>query len=194
MQVFQKILSLPLGYFSAERKGDLLSRVTADVQEIEWSILNVLEAVFREPLIILGSLAFMLYISPPLTLFVFLLILFTAFVIGGIGKTLRRPSSEVQRLLGSLVSIVEEALGGLRVIKGFNAEPYQEGKFSRINNDYRWALTRLLWRKDLASPLSEFLGIAVVAVLLWFGSRQVFARNIGCGHFYFFYHGLLLCY
>ena len=182
-QVFQKILSLPLGYFSDEKKGDLLSRVTADVQEIEWSILNVLEAVFREPLIILGSLTFMLYISPPLTLFVFILILFTAFVIGGIGKTLRRPSSEVQRLLGALVSIVEEALGGLRVIKGFNAEGYQNGKFSQINNKYRWALTRLLWRKDLASPLSEFLGIAVVAVLLWFGSRQVFAGTLDAATF-----------
>ena len=174
-QLFEKILTLPLSYFSDERKGDLMSRITADVQEVEWSILNVLEAVFREPLVIAGSLAFMLYVSPELTGFVFLLLIFTAVVIGGIGRTLRKSSTLVQEKLGTLVSIVEETLGGLRIIKGFNAEGYQRNKFSRENNEYRSILTRLLWRRDLASPMSEFLGIGVVAVLLWFGSRQVFS-------------------
>ncbi len=182
-QLFDKLLALPLAYFSEERKGDLLSRITADVQEVEWSILNVLEAVFREPLIILGALGIMLYISPQLTLFVFALMLFTGLVIGGIGRRLKRSSLDVQERLGALVSIIEEALGGLRIIKGFNAEAYQRRKFSQENEAYRRSLTRLLWRRDLSSPLSEFLGIAVVAVLLWFGSRLVFSGQMGAETF-----------
>lgn len=182
-QLFDKLLALPLAYFSEERKGDLLSRITADVQEVEWSILNVLEAVFREPLIIIGALGIMLYISPQLTLFVFALMLFTGVVIGGIGRRLKRSSLDVQERLGALVSIIEEALGGLRIIKGFNAEPYQRRKFSQENEAYRRSLTRLLWRRDLSSPLSEFLGIAVVAVLLWFGSRLVFSGQMGAETF-----------
>lgn len=176
-QLFDKILALPLAYFSEERKGDLMSRSTSDVQEIEWSILNVLEAVFREPLIMIGALAIMFMISVPLSLFVFILIIFTGVVIGGIGKTLRKPSGLAQSKLGELVSIIEEALSGLRIIKGFNAEAYQREKFATENNQYRWTLTKLLWRRDLASPLSEFLGITTVAVLLWYGSKQVFSET-----------------
>ncbi|MCO6475898.1 MAG: ATP-binding cassette domain-containing protein [Phaeodactylibacter sp.] len=182
-QLFEKVLILPLSYFSEERKGDLMSRITADVQEVEWSILNVLEAVFREPLIIVGALGFMVYVSPSLTAFVFLLMIFTGVVIGGIGRSLKRSSSAVQERLGTLVSIVEEALGGLRIIKGFNAEAYQRDKFAQENNAYRRALTRLLWRRDLSSPLSEFLGIATVAVLLWYGSRQVFGGQLAAETF-----------
>ena len=177
-QLFEKILVLPLSYFSEERKGDLMSRLTSDVQEVEWSILNVLEAVFREPLIIAGALGFMVYVSPGLTGFVFLLMIFTGVVIGGIGRSLKKKSSAVQDRMGNLVAIVEEALGGLRIIKGFNAEHYQRDKFARENNGYRYALTRLLWRRDLSSPLSEFLGIATVSVLLWYGSRQVFSGTM----------------
>jgi subfamily B ATP-binding cassette protein MsbA len=177
-QLFDKVLDLPLAYFSEERKGDLMSRITADVQEVEWSILNVLESIFREPLIIIGALAFMLYVSPSLTVFVFGLMVFTAVVIGGVGRTLKRSSSLVQQKLGDIVSIVEEALSGLRIIKGFNAEGYQQQKFARENNSYRRMLTRLLWRRDLSSPLSEFLGIATVAVLLWYGSQQVFSGQL----------------
>ena len=184
--VFSKLLFLPLGYFSEERKGDIMSRVTTDVQEIEASILNVLEAFFREPLIIIGALIFMIYVSPSLTVFVFILILFTAFVIGGIGRTLKKTSSLVQEKLGVLVSIIEEALSGLRIIKGFTAEKYQEQKFDAENNEYRRILTRLLWRRDLSSPLSEFLGISVVAVLLWYGSRQVFSGVLDASTFIVF--------
>ncbi len=182
-QLFSKIMILPLGYFSEERKGDLMSRITADVQEIEWSILNALESLFREPIIIVLSLIFMLYVSPTLTGFVFVLMLFSAVIIGGIGRTLRKSSSKVQERLGSIVSIVEEAISGLRIIKGFNAEKYQENKFNRENNDYRRMQTRMLWRRDLASPLSEFLGIAVVSVLLWFGARMVFKGSIEASTF-----------
>ncbi|MCI5082892.1 MAG: ABC transporter ATP-binding protein/permease [Saprospiraceae bacterium] len=182
-QLFDKILILPLPYFSEERKGDLLSRITADVQEVESSILNVLEAIFREPLIIIGALGFMLYVSPSLTGFVFLLIIFTAVVIGGIGRSLKKSSGLVQEKLGLLVSLIEEALSGLRIIKGFNAEHYQRSKFEQENNAYRSILTRLLWRRDLSSPLSEFLGICVVAVLLWYGSRQVFSGELQAATF-----------
>jgi len=182
-QLFDQILVLPLSYFSEEKKGDLMSRMTSDVHEVQWSILNVLEAVFREPLIIAGALGLMIVISPSLTLFVFILIIFTAIVIGGIGKSLRKPSGDVQNRLGTLLSIIEEGLSGLRIIKGYNAERYQQDKFGVENDAYRRSLTHLLWRKDLASPLSEFLGILTVAVLLWFGSRQVFAESLEPGTF-----------
>lgn len=177
-QLFDKLMALPLSYFSEERKGDLLSRITADVQEVEWSILNVLEAIFREPIIIVLCLGTMIYISPTLTIFVFVLLVFTTVIIGGIGKTLKRQSSVVQQQLGQLVTIIEEALSGLRIIKGFNAEGYQQNKFAEVNNAYRWNLTRVLWRRDLSSPLSEFLGVTIVAILLWFASKQVFAGTL----------------
>lgn len=182
-QLFEKMLVLPLAYFSEERKGDLLSRTTADVQEVEFSMLNVIETMFREPLILLGALGFMLFISPTLTLFVLVLIAFIGLVIGGIGRTLKRSSSRVQEQLGTLVSRIEEALGGLRIIKGFNAESYQAARFAEDNNAYRRLLTRLLWRRDLASPLSEFLGIATVAVLLWYGSTLVFGGKLEAAAF-----------
>lgn len=185
-QLFEKLLSLPLAYFSSERKGDMIARMTVDVQEVEVSILNALEAVFREPLIVLGALGIMLYVSPSLTVFVFILIFFTAFVIGGVGRSLKRKSGHVQQRLADLISIVEEALGGLRIIKGFNAERYQHQKFAQQNDAYKNTLTRLLWRRDLASPLSEFLGIAVVSVLLWYGSRQVFAGALSAEVFIVF--------
>ena len=185
-QLFHKMMALPLSYFSEEKKGDLMSRITTDVMEIEWSILNVLEAFFREPLIMFGCLGLMVYLSPALTMFVFILIIFTAIIIGGIGKTLKKKSSTVQEKLGNLVSIVEEGLSGLRIIKGFNAEKYQEGKFQKENNDYKKTLTHLLWRRDLSSPLTEFLGIAVVSILLWYGSRQVFSGALGAESFFAF--------
>jgi ABC-type multidrug transport system fused ATPase/permease subunit len=185
-QLFNKVLVLPLSFFSEERKGDLLSRVTADVQEIEWSILNVLESIFREPIVITLSLVFMLYVSPTLTGAVFVLIVITALIIGGIGRTLKRSSIQVQQRLGNIVSVLEEAISGLRIIKGFNAENYQLDKFGQENNTHRRLQTRLLWRKDLASPLSEFLGIAVVSVLLWYGSKLVFSDQLKASTFFSF--------
>lgn len=177
--LFRKLVSLPIGFFTEERKGDMLTRMSSDISEVEYSIMSMLESFFREPIIILGSILFMFYVSPSLTLFVFALILFTAFIIGGISRALKKKSLQAQNLLGSLMSIVEESLGGLRIIKAFNAENFQEERFDRENNQYRRLMNRILWRRDLASPLSEFLGIVVVAVLMWFGSRQVFNQSIG---------------
>ena len=182
-KVVEKILELPLSYFSEERKGDLMSRAQADVQEVEWSIVNVVESVAREPLVILGSLAFMIFVSPQLLVFVFALMLFSGLIIGGIGRSLRRQSGAVQTRLGLIGSLIEETLGGLRIIKGFNAEKWQEERFKRENKGYARMLTRLYRRKDLASPLSEFLGIAAVSVLLWFGARQVFAGELSAATF-----------
>jgi subfamily B ATP-binding cassette protein MsbA len=167
-----------LGYFSEQRKGDLLSRITSDAQEVEWSILNVIETIVREPIVMLGSLAFMLYVSPSLTMFVFILILFVAFIIGSISRTLRKNSNLAQERLGSVIAIVEEGLSGLRIIQGFNAQGYQEARFAKENNQYRDLVTRILRRKDLASPLSEFLGVSTVAVLLWYGSKLVFTGEL----------------
>ena len=182
-ELYRHLLGLRLGYFTEERKGNLLSRITSDVQEVEASILNVLEAIFREPFIIIGSLTFMIVVSPSLTLFVFGLMVFTGVVIGGIGKRLKRSSGEVQEKLGDIVSRTEESLGGLRIIKSFGAERYQAERFAELNDTYRYRLTRLLWRRDLSSPLTEFLGIATVAVLLLYGSRQVFAGTMEAGTF-----------
>ncbi|MDX1667651.1 MAG: ABC transporter transmembrane domain-containing protein, partial [Saprospiraceae bacterium] len=182
-QLYQKILALPLGFFSEEKKGDLIARMSSDVHEIEWSILNVLEAAFKEPLIILGSLFFMLYVSPSLTAFVFVLLLFTAFIIGGISRTLKRQSFAAQEEMGGLLSQVEETLSGIRIVKAFNAEKYLRAKYEGINEKYRDLQTRILRRRDLSSPLSEFLGISVVAVLLWYGSSLVFENRLDAGTF-----------
>jgi subfamily B ATP-binding cassette protein MsbA len=181
--LFNKILRLPLSYFSEEKKGDLMSRITADVQEIEWSILNVLEAVFREPILIIGSLSYMLYISPQFTLFAFGMILLVALVVGTISKTLRKQSGEAQKRLGGVTSIIEESLGGLRVIKGFNAESYQQNKFNTENGAFKKTLISILRRKDLSSPLSEWLGVSIVSMLIVYGSGLVFKGEMQASSF-----------
>lgn len=182
-QLVEKMLRLPLSYFTESRKGDLMSRIQADVQEVEWSIVGVVESIAREPIVIIGSLAFMIYVSPGLLVFVFGLMLFSGLIIGGLGRSLKRQSGEVQSRLGLIGSLVEETLGGLRIIKGFNAEGWQAGRFSRENDQYARTLTGLFRRRDMASPLSEFLGIAAVSILLWFGARQVFAGQISAATF-----------
>ncbi|OAV42862.1 ABC transporter ATP-binding protein [Lewinella sp. 4G2] len=181
--LYDHLLHLPMSYFTEEKKGNLLSRITSDVQEVESSILNVLEAVFREPFIIIGSLTFMIVVSPGLTVFVFGLMIFTGVVIGGIGKTLKKSSGVIQEKLGGIVSRTEESLGGLRIIKSFGAEGYQRERFGELNDSYRHSLIRLMWRRDLSSPLTEFLGIATVALLLWYGSRRVFGGEMEPGTF-----------
>ncbi len=182
-QLFEKVVDLDLGWFSERRKGDLLARVTIDVQEVEISIFNVLVTVFREPLVIIGSLIFLLYVSPQLTIFVFGLMLFTGIIIGGIGKTLKKKSSKVQERLGDLVAMLDENLSGLRILKSFNAQASQAAKFQKENDGYSDLLTRLLWRRDLSSPLSEFLGVTMVAILLWYGSALVFSGELAAETF-----------
>jgi len=182
-QLIVKIMNLPVSYFSEARKGDLMSRITADVQEVEFSIIGVVEAIAREPIVILGSVIFMIVMSPGLLVFVIGLMLFSGVIIGSVGRTLRRQSGAVQSQLGLLGALIEETLGGLRIIKGFNAEHWQSARFGKENDHYAQSLTTLYRRRDLASPLSEFLGIAAVSILLWFGAKQVFAGQISAATF-----------
>jgi subfamily B ATP-binding cassette protein MsbA len=182
-KLMEKTVALPLSYFSEERKGDLMSRVSSDVQEIEWSIVGATEAVAREPIVIVGSLLFMISVSPGLLFFVIGLMLFSGLIIATVGRTLKKQSGEAQHKLGLIGSLLEETLGGLRIIKGFNAEAWQSERFQKENDNYAATLTRLYRRRDLASPLSEFLGIGAVSVLLWFGAKQVFAGEISAATF-----------
>lgn len=186
MDLYQKILGLPVAYYTNERKGDLIARFSTDVQEVENSILNVIEVLVKSPLIILGCIIFMLYVSPSLTLFVFVLILFTTVIIGGISRTLKKNSAMAQKKLGSIISTVDETIGGLKIIKGFGAEPFFSRHFSSQNTSFKNLLNRILWRRDLSSPLSEFLGITTVAVLLWYGSNQVFENQLDPSTFFAF--------
>lgn len=185
-KLFTKALSFSPSFYTRERKGDLIARVSTDVQEIETSILQVLETIFREPLIILLSIGLMIYISPPLTGIVLLMLAFTTFVIGGIGKKLKQSSQEVQQALGIILSRWEESLGGIKTIQSFNAERYKEKQFDVENNFYRIKTIRMLQRRDLSSPLAEFLGISVITVLLWIGAQQVFEKQIEAGTFFAF--------
>lgn len=177
-ELFEKYLRLPISYYSDQRTGDLISRITLDVQEIEMSILKTIEIVFKAPLIILGSIFFMIYVSPQLSLFVLVLLGFTVFVIGGISKTLKKQSHIAQQRLGNITSNVEESIGGIKIIKAFNAEQDQKNRFAKENDGYRNTLISLMNRQNLSSPLSEFLGIAVVTALLWYGSKLVFTNNL----------------
>lgn len=177
-QIYARYMHLPLAFFTRGKKGDLLSRVSTDVQEVEYSILNVIESIFKEPIVIIGSIAFMLATSMRLTVFVFILILVTVFIVGRISRNLKKQSKEVQNQLSDLVIHVEESLNGMRIVQGFNAQDYQQNRFAKINERYRALLTRIMYRRDLSSPLSEFLGIAIVSVLLWYGANLVFKKDL----------------
>ena len=172
-KMYDKILWLPLTYFSEERKGDLISRMTSDVQEIEWSIMQSLEVIFREPLTILLFLGTMLFMSPQLSIFVFILLPIAGLLIGLIGKSLRRTSAKSQAKMGILLSTIEETLSGLRIIKAFTAEKYFKEKFASLNDDYRRLMIRLYRKRDLSSPMSEFLGAVVLVIVMYFGGRLV---------------------
>lgn len=172
-QVYAKILVLPLSFYSEEKKGDIISRITGDVQEIEWSIMNSLEMVFRDPISIVLSLVFMITINAELTLFSFVLLPISGLIIGRIGKSLKRTSSKLQIRMGELLSNVEETLGGLRIIKAFNAEKSAKKGFQGINEIYRNTMLRMFRKRDLASPLSEFLGAIVMVILVWYGGNMV---------------------
>lgn len=177
-RVFQQIMVLPLSYFSEERRGDIVARVTSDVQEIEWSIMNVIDAIFREPLTIIGHLLVMLFISPQLTLFVFIILPITGWIIGTIGKQLKKQSHRVQEQLALLLSVLDESIWGLRIIKSFTAEQHQRQKFGAINQTHFDIANSLLRRKDLSSPLSEFLSVSVVVFVLYFGGSMVLNNSI----------------
>ena len=172
-KMYDKILWLPLTYFSDERKGDLISRMTSDLTNIEWSIMQSLEVIFREPFTIFLFLGTMIFWSPQLSLFVLVLLPIAGIIIGQIGKSLRRTSAKSQSKMGVLLSNIEETLSGLRIIKSFNAEKFFLGKFEKLNDEYKKLMVRLYRKRDLSSPLSEFLGAIVLTVVIYFGGKLV---------------------
>ncbi len=172
--LYQKVIELPLGYYSDEKKGDIISKMTNDVNEIEVSIIRSLEMFFKDPTMIIVHLIGLIIISPKLTLFVLLLLPITGGLIGRIGKTLRKTSFKGQKKMGTLLAIIEETLGGLRIIKAFNAEEKVTRRFESTNSFYSHLMTKMWRRRDLAMPLSEFLGTIVIVIVLWYGGRLIF--------------------
>jgi len=175
--LYHKIIELPLAYFSEKKKGDIIARMTSDVQEVENSFLTSLETVVREPLTIILTLISMFAISAKLTLFVFILLPVSGYIISAISKRLKAQSLLAQQETGNFLSFIEETLTGLRVIKGFNAENKIEGKFKNSTRKFRNLMTSVIQRKTLASPMSEFLGSATIIAILWYGGRLVLSEN-----------------
>nr|WP_299174080.1 ABC transporter ATP-binding protein [uncultured Allomuricauda sp.] len=176
-KLYIKTLDLPLGYFSEARKGDLLARMTSDVKEVENSIINSLEALAREPITIVIVLISMLAISAQLTLFVFIFLPIAGFLISIVGKKLKSQSLEAQKETGVFLSFIEETLGGLKIIKGFNAEDRLTERFTESTSRFKKIMISVLQRKGLASPFSEFLGVAVVITVLWYGGSLVLGNQ-----------------
>lgn len=174
-KIYQKVLDLPLSYFSETRKGDIISRTTGDVQEIEASIISSLEMLFRDPITIVIYLVALFYMSVPLTLFVLVMLPITGLVIGRIGRTLKATSHKGQKKMGMILSIIEETLGGLRIIKAFNAEEKVKSRFENVNSFYAKVMVKIMRRRALASPLSEFLGTLVMIFIMIYGASLVLA-------------------
>ncbi len=176
-KIYLKILSLPLPFFSEERKGDIIARMTGDVQEVEASVMSSLDMFFQSPILIIVYLAMMLIMSWQLTLFVFILLPIMGTLIGRVGKNLKRHSWEGQTKMGEILALMEETLSGLRIIKAFNAEKKMDTRFSEENEEYRRIQNRLMRRRSLAHPMSEFLGTIVIVIILWFGGSLVLGQN-----------------
>ena len=169
----KKVLSLPLGYYTEKRKGDIIARMTTDLVEIEWSIMSSLEMIFKDPLNIIIFLASLVFISPQLTVFVIVLFPIAGFLIARIGKSLKKSSEEGQSKMGEILSNIEENIGGLRIIKAFRAEQIIQSQFEKNSDSYRATMTKLLRKKDLSSPMSEFLSTMVLVCVMWFGGQLV---------------------
>ncbi len=180
-KIYIKILNLPISFFSDEKKGDIMARVTQDVQEIEWSIMASLEKFFRDPVNILVFLTGLLLISPILTLFVLILLPISALIIGQVGKNLKKTSMKGQEQMGSLMSLLEETISGLRIIKAFNAQKRMENGFFSSNELYTITMNRITRKRYLASPLSEFMGAIVIVVLLSYGGNMVLDGSSSLG-------------
>ena len=177
--LYAKILELPIGYFTEQRKGDIISRMSNDANEVEWSVMSTLEGLVRDPLNILIYLFTLVYISPALSLFLLVLLPLTGFIIGRVSRSLKKQSTASQEQLGTLMSILDETLGGLRVIKAFNAEKILRNKFFHTNDTLNHIRNRMNFRRDLASPMSEFLGVLVLSCILWFGGKLVLNHQAG---------------
>ncbi len=176
-QLYDKILSLPMGYFTEARRGDVMSRMTNDVNEVESSIMSALDILFKDPIMILVYLVTLFVISWQLTLFVLLLMPIAIFFIGRIGRSLKRASTKGQEQNAEILSSIDETLLGLRVVKGFNAQPKLQARFAQLINATRTTFNRINRRYYLAHPLSEFLGTVLIAIILWFGGLLILGEH-----------------
>ena len=175
-QLYKKVVSLPIGYFTEERKGDVMSRMTSDVNEVEASIMSTLDMLFKDPVMILVYLITLFLVSWQLTIFSLLLLPLAALLIGRIGRSLKRASTKGQEQNAEILTQIDETLGGLRVVKAFNAENKLTARFVRLINDTRSTFNRINRRYYLAHPVSEFLGTALIATLLWFGGTLILGK------------------
>ena len=171
--IFSKILSLPIGFFTSEKKGDVMARMTGDVAEVENSIMASLDMIFKNPVMIIVYITMMFMTSWQLTIFVLILLPVSGYLMGAIGKKLKKSSLLAQNQWGGLMSQIEETLGGLRIIKAFSAEHKIEGRFEDGNDEFRDTTNRIARRQALAHPMSEFLGTITIAIVLWFGGSLI---------------------
>lgn len=185
--LYRKITSLPLGFFSEERKGDIIARMTGDVQEVENSIMASLDMLFKNPILIISYFAALIFISWQLTVFTLLFVPVFGWMMGLVGRKLKRKSIEAQTLWSDTMSIVEETLGGLRIIKAFCAEEKMNNRFERINNDYRTSVQRVNVRQQMAHPMSEFLGTVMIVIVLWVGGVLVLNKQMLSGPTFIYY-------
>ncbi len=168
-QIYNKILNLPIGFFSDERKGDIIARSTGDVQEVENSIMSSLDMFLKNPVLIIVFLTTMMIVNVQLTIFVLLVLPFAGMIIGRIGRSLKKRSMKGQNKMGDILGILEETLSGLRIVKAFNAEKRMEKRFNNEIEEYKSIMNKIMRRRDLAHPMSEFLGTIVIVLVVWFG-------------------------
>ncbi len=177
--IFNKILILPLSYFSEKRKGDIISRATNDVQDIEWTIIGTLEIIFQHTITLILYITVLLFTNYQLTLMMFLVMPISIIIIGLLGKVLRKESLIAQTLMGSILSLLDEGLSGLRIIKGFNAQRTVGDRFEETNEKYMRTATTVMRRGDLSAPISEFFGMLVISLILWYGGKLVLVPGEG---------------
>jgi ATP-binding cassette, subfamily B, bacterial MsbA len=182
-KMYGKALELPLNYYSEEKKGDLMSRMTTDVQEIEWSIMQTLEMIFREPLTIIILFTLMLWISATLTLYIIILLPIAAAVIIIIGKSLKNASRKTKETLGQIISVIEETLGSLKVVKAFNAELPMQKKFTKLNQTFFNQSVNVYRKTDLGSPLTETIVMGILMLILFIGGKMVFSNELSASMF-----------
>ena len=190
-QLYQKINSLPLGFFSEERKGDIIARMSGDVQEIENSIMSSLEMLFKNPILIVGYFTMLLFISWQLTVFTLVIVPIMGWFMGWVGRKLKAQSVKAQALWSDTMSQVEETLGGLRIIKAFCAEDKMNKRFDAINTSYRNDIMRVNIRQSSAHPMSEFLGTVMIVIVLWFGGVLVLNNHTLSGPIFIYYMVML---
>ena len=189
--MYHKILQLPIGYFTEQRKGDIMSRMTNDINEIEASVVGTIEGWVKDPLAILINLTVLFYISPRLTIFILLSLPVMGLIIGRISRSLKKQSLKVAQKSGETYSAIDETLGGLRVIKAFNVETKLKHKFLQISDEFLAARNQVGYKRDLASPMSEMMGVAIFSGILWFGGRLVLSHEIAMnGAMFLTYMGL----